>query len=187
MHIYYYDENMVIYVCLYQDEHLTNSFKHFGILQVQRFHGVAHGQLVKLIILNLEKEHNWIFFFMFREVFKSMDSHTILILFEQPCLGCFIVLEQELNGRLEVECLDERCLVQGQGVAHAAGLNALRLHAHAQLGMIPIGGDLSLFWLRVANLYVKINSKLQRIRIFVNFYLVGKMLKLIFMFSYISI
>jgi hypothetical protein len=38
---------------------------------------------------------------------------------------------------LEVEGLDEEGLLQGGGVAHTPHLDAIRVAAHAQLGMLP--------------------------------------------------
>ena len=55
----------------------------------------------------------------------------------QRFLGAVDVFEKVLYGRLEVEGLDEGSLVQGESVAHAPDLDALRLHAHTQLRMVP--------------------------------------------------
>ena len=52
-------------------------------------------------------------------------------------LGIVDIFQQVLNGSLEVEGLDEGRLVKGQCVPNTPDFDALGLHAHAQLRMLP--------------------------------------------------
>ena len=54
----------------------------------------------------------------------------------QSLFGIVHIFQDILNGRFQIESLNQSRFMQRQSVAHTAHFNAFRLHAHTQLGML---------------------------------------------------